>query len=134
MKINNINNQTNINSKARFDLISNKLILSDKNLLKLAQKARNIGTSADMILIGVTEVQEKKPIKFLSVFGNKFYKKEDCTKITGACHSFFDIESPKSFLENIATIYGNKSERAKKCYEAVNNYLNEIELNLVNKK
>ena len=68
---------------------------------------------------------------------NKFLHRkvtEHYTNISGACHTFFDIETPDSFITNLGNDFGGKKERAKKSYEIIDKYLNDIQIGLEQKK
>lgn len=128
MKINNINsNQTSINNKARLNIISTDKVISSEKLVRLEEKAKKIGTSRDMILIGISEYKEKSSMSKIPFLGKFFKKEQECTEITGACHTFFDLEKPKSFIEHMNLFKGNKKQRKEQCYQAVDKYLSQIE-------
>lgn len=133
MRINRIENNTNFNAK--LNIISNSELLLKKDIATLTSKAHNLGSKKDFITVGITEVtREKKEGKIAKINRLLHRKTIECyTNISGACHSFFDIEAPCSFMTNLGEAFGGKKERAKKSYEIINKYLDDIQFGLEHK-
>ena len=130
MRINKIENNTSFNAK--LNIISNPELLLKKDVATLTSKARKLGSGKDFIAIGITElIREKKDGKIAKLNKLLHRKTMECyTNISGACHSFFDIETPCSFMTNLGDAFGGKKERAKKSYEIINKYLDDIQVGL----
>ena len=134
MRINKIDN--NINFNAKLKIISGADLLAKNDIVNLTSKASKLGSNEDFILIGVVQMPKEKKENKISIL-NRFLNKntkEFYTNISGACHSFFDIEKPDSFIKNLGSAFGKKDERAKKSYEIINKYLDDIQLGLEHNK
>ena len=134
MRINKIENNTSFNAK--LNIISDSELLLKKDIATLTSKARNLGSKKDFITVGITEViREKKEGKIAKLNKLLHRKTKECyTNVCGACHSFFDIEAPCSFMTNLGDAFGDKKERAKKSYEIINKYLDDIQMGLEHTK
>ena len=134
MRINKVESNTSFNAK--LNIISESELLLKKDIATLTSKARQLGSRKDFITVGITEViKEKKEGKIAKI--NQFFhrKTKECyTNVCGACHSFFDIETPCSFMTNLGDAFGGKKERAKKSYAIIDKYLDDIQIGLSQKK
>ena len=134
MQVNKVDN--NINFNAKLNIIADNGLLQKKDIATLTSKARKLGTKKDFIAVGIAELTKEKSEGIVAVINKILHRKaiEHYTNISGACHSFFDIDVPCSFITNLGNAYGGKKERAKKSYEIIDNYLNDIQLGLERKK
>ena len=134
MQINKIENNTNFNAK--LNIISDANLLLKKDVVSLTSKARKLGSNSDFIAIGINQLSREKNSGKMAIV-NKFLQRktvEYYTNISAACHSFFDIESPSSFLVNLGDAFGGKKERAKKSYKIIDKYLDDIQIGLQHRK
>ena len=130
MRINKIENNTCFNAK--LNIISDSELLLKKDIATLTSKARKLGSGKDFIAIGITELtREKKEGKIAKLNKLLHRKTKECyINVCCACHSFFEIETPCSFLTNLGDAFGGKKERAKKSYEIIDRYLDDIQFGL----
>lgn len=130
MQVNKIHNtQTNTNFKAKINIIGDSKLFSQDQLGVLTKKAESLGTDSDMIIIGLTRTAKIEPTNIYK--NSEKYKKlhifdHPYTMISGMCHTFFDVKEPASFIERITIIPGSRSERAKRSFDIICNYLDGI--------
>ena len=134
MQINKIENNTCFNAK--LNIIADSGLLLKKDVANLTTKAQNIGSRKDFITVGIIEVTREKKEGKIAKLNNLLHRKtKECyTNVCGACHSFFEIETPCSFLTNLGDAFGGKKQRAKKSYEIIDKYLDDIQSGLEQRK
>ena len=122
MYINPISNSHNINSKAKFSLITEKNLLP-KNATKLfKQKAEAIGTKDDLICIAIM------PKMFLVEKGNCY---QIGNKYLGGWHTRICLTHVLKGINSIRDegniiIEGSHKERQKKTFNFINDYLDNL--------
>ena len=134
MHITPINNtQSNINHKASFEIVGDRALMSSEQLNILKDKAKRLGSTSDCIMVGITRITPERPVDVKPiVYALEKIKEvtDTYTKITAACHTFFDIPRPDSFIRGVANVFGSRTERANKSFEIINSYLDDINANL----
>ena len=120
------NNQTNTNFKASFGVIGNKGLLSKDVLSSLSKKAESIGSSKDIITVGLAHKAEVVPYDSMNPNFGKLTFFHQATEITGIAHTFFNVKEPGNFIRNVAKFVGSEKERADKVFNVINKYLDEL--------
>ena len=134
MRINAINNnQIKPKFSARLSIVGDSALFTKEQVTSLTKKAEKLGDKSDMVLIGVTRCANRKPMPFVQAMDYESSNKENGshTLLTGICHSFFEVKNPPPFIKSIGDIYGSRQERARKSFDIIDGFLDNIEKELV---
>ena len=117
MYINRINNNQNINSKAKLSLISEKNLLPKNAIQKLIEKAKTVGHPEDIIHVAVNN--------------KNVYLKNEKDFQTSIQATFQEFISKKFSHYKEITVKGSFKERQRQVFDVISDYIDNLEQSLL---
>ena len=117
MYINRINNNQNINSKAKLSLISEKNLLPKNAIQKLIEKAKTVGHPEDIINVAVNN--------------KNVYLKNEKDFQTSIQATFQEFISKKFSHYKEITVKGSFKERQRQAFNVISDYIDNLEQSLL---